>query len=93
MTRRRVNPELLRNLVNASEIARRAGVQRSAVSNWSARGVGFPEPVVRLMYDWREVDAWLRETHRHPKPQANRSDTVTVSRPVDDHRFAPRPWR
>lgn len=89
MTRRRVSHELLRNLVNASEIARRAGVQRSAVSNWSARGVGFPEPVVRLMFDWREVETWLRATDRYPLS----AKRITTPTPVEDHRFAPRPWR
>lgn len=94
--KRKRDSELLANLVNAAEIARRAGVGRPAVANWSARGVGFPEPVVRLLYDWREVEAWLRATARYPRAKP---EEVAPARTIDesityalDH-LAPRPWR
>lgn len=96
--RGRIDPELLRNLVNGAEIARRAGVQRSAVSNWSVRFPGFPEPVIRLLYDWREVEVWLRGTDRYPitgkgKALTERTLIPAVGNPVDDHRQPRRSWR
>ena len=52
------------DLVTAAEIAERLGVQRSTVSNWRARPLGFPEPIFRLNYRWPDVVAWLLTTGR-----------------------------
>lgn len=60
------------DLVSASEIARRAGVEREAVRLWQQglRGPGgFPAPVARVvesspLWSWAEVTDWL---HAHGK--------------------------
>src|SRR5260221_9757166 len=50
--------------VAAADIARLAGVGRSAVSNWRRRYAGFPQPVAGTMasplFALAEVEAWLR---------------------------------
>jgi N-6 DNA Methylase len=50
-------------LVAAADIARLAGVGRSAVSNWRRRYAGFPQPVAGTpaspLFALAEVDAWL----------------------------------
>jgi hypothetical protein len=66
----------VRELVNASEIARRAGVSREAVSNWAQRHKDFPKPikaadgVKHTLRDWAQVEAWLakqRASRRVPQ--------------------------
>jgi hypothetical protein len=51
-------------LVTSADIARLAGVGRSAVSNWRRRYAGFPQPVAGTpaspLFALAEVDAWLR---------------------------------
>ena len=51
-------------LVAAADIARMAGVGRSAVSNWRRRYAGFPKPVAGTpaspLFALAEVEAWLR---------------------------------
>jgi hypothetical protein len=51
-------------LVAAADIARLAGVGRSAVSNWRRRHAGFPQPVAGTpaspLFALTEVEAWLR---------------------------------
>src|SRR5215831_14093743 len=51
-------------LVAAADIARLAGVGRSAVSNWRRRYAGFPKPVAGTaaspLFALAEVEAWLR---------------------------------
>ncbi len=51
-------------LVAAADIARLAGVGRSAVSNWRRRYAGFPQPVAGTpaspLFVLAEVEAWLR---------------------------------
>lgn len=51
-------------LVAAADIARMAGVGRSAVSNWRRRYAGFPQPVggtpASPLFALTEVEAWLR---------------------------------
>ena len=48
-----------------SEIARLAGVNNSAVTNWTNRDVGFPKPAIvsvsgkTRLWDWYEVKEWL----------------------------------
>jgi hypothetical protein len=59
----------VKELVNASEIARRAGVSREAVSNWAQRHKDFPKPikaadgVKHTLRDWAQVETWLAK-HR-----------------------------
>jgi len=61
-------PDSTLPLVGVSEIAARAGVVRSAVTNWVERYDDFPAPVADLhcgpIYWWPHVAAWLRESHR-----------------------------
>jgi transcriptional regulator with XRE-family HTH domain len=59
----RVEPDYL---VSASEIAKRSGCSRSAVSLYAKgeRGNDFPKPVARVttdspLWDWVKVSAWL----------------------------------
>ena len=51
-------------LVAAADIARLAGVGRSAVSNWRRRYAGFPQPAAGTpaspLFALAEVEAWLR---------------------------------
>ena len=51
-------------LVTAADIARLAGVGRSAVSNWRRRYAGFPQPAAGTpaspLFALAEVEAWLR---------------------------------
>ena len=55
-------------LVTAADIARLAGVGRSAVSNWRRRYAGFPQPVAGTpaspLFALAEVEAWLRDQGR-----------------------------
>ncbi|MFD0903453.1 N-6 DNA methylase [Actinomadura sediminis] len=54
-----INPS---TLVSSSDIARRAGVQRAAVSNWRRRHADFPAPVVRSpgeLFKAEQVAIWL----------------------------------
>lgn len=60
----RIEPD---HLVNASDIARRSGLGRAAISLYvsGARREGFPRPVARVttespLWDWVEVASWLR---------------------------------
>lgn len=56
--------------VALSDIARRLGVSKSAVSNYRARDRNFPEPVFEVangtvpVFEWEKVKAWamLRKT-------------------------------
>jgi hypothetical protein len=51
-------------LVGIHEVAAMAGVTTSAVANWTARYVDFPEPLAELhcgrIYDREEVQRWLK---------------------------------
>lgn len=49
-------------LVSKSDIAEMANVDRSVVSKWIARGLGFPQPVEGDRYEPREVAEWLINT-------------------------------
>ena len=64
----RVEPDYL---VNASDIALRAKLGRSAVSNYALglRGKGFPHPVARVttdspLWDWVQVSRWMYNHRR-----------------------------
>lgn len=54
--------------VGATEIAARAGVQRTTVERWTQRHDTFPDPQWtiggRPAYDWHEVVAWRERTGR-----------------------------
>lgn len=53
------------DLINMSQIAKRAGVSRQAVKQWFDAGGSFPAPVRtdkrQTLFDRDAVDAWLRE--------------------------------
>ena len=55
-------------VVDAHSIADRLGVKPVTVRQWRRRGLGFPEPHVRLrcgpVWDWNVVETWARETGR-----------------------------
>ena len=64
----RVEPD---HLVSLSEIARRAGLTRAAISLYAkgARAEGFPVPVARVtsespLWDWYEVARWMHSHER-----------------------------
>ena len=75
--------------VTLREVAARAGVQPSAVSNWRKRNVGFPQPVGSRgreeHFDVGEVDAWLRATGRL-QPPADASAQLVLSKTDRDRR-------
>lgn len=59
-------------LVGASEIAERLGVNRpSLVQDWRLRYSDFPQPVARLkgahVWAWPDVERWARRSGRLPK--------------------------
>lgn len=65
---RRVEPD---DLVSISDIAKRSGLTRAAVSNYAnqERGANFPTPIVRLMSEsplwaWVEVSRWMLQMQR-----------------------------
>ncbi len=60
------------HLVGAHEIATRAGVKRpQVIHDWRHRHPEFPQPLTTignsLVWDWRDVETWLRKTGRLPK--------------------------
>jgi transcriptional regulator with XRE-family HTH domain len=59
--------------VNRAEIARRFGVTRPAVSEWTRKST-FPAPVTAIagmaIYDWVDVLEWVR-TERRRTPLAS----------------------
>ena len=74
----RVEPD---DVVNAAEIARRAGMSREAVRLWSSgeRGnVGFPSPIAvlgprTLLWSWAEVAGWLSQRGELEKGELRRA--------------------
>ena len=71
-------------LVSLSEIARLAGVNRSAVANWRDRHADFPRPVSTPasgpLYDRTQVKAWLVAK----RPDTLRSPTMPSARQFQD---------
>jgi hypothetical protein len=66
----RIEPDYL---VSATEIAKRLGCTRAAVSLYAKgeRGAAFPKPVARIttdspLWDWAEVSSWLCHQHKLP---------------------------
>jgi hypothetical protein len=74
-------------LVSLSEIAKRTGLTRAAITQYALghRGEGFPTPVARVMtesplWDWVQVAQWMRHSHK-----ANiDADVVVKARVVRD---------
>lgn len=60
------------DLVGPDEIARRFGVRSSAVANWRARGLGFPDPELRVsrvnLWRWEVVRDWATSHGRTLAP-------------------------
>jgi len=80
-------------LVAAADIARMAGVGRSAVSNWRRRYAGFPKPVAGTaaspLFALAEVEAWLRGSGKLLEvPLAERAWQELRARAGDDQRLA-----
>jgi hypothetical protein len=80
-------------LVAAADIARLAGVGRSAVSNWRRRYAGFPPPVAGTpaspLFALAEVEAWLRAEGRLLEvPLVERAWQELRARAGDDLRLA-----
>src|SRR5215469_3019538 len=80
-------------LVAAADIARMAGVGRSAVSNWRRRYAGFPKPVAGTpaspLFALAEVEAWLRGNGKLLEvPLAERAWQELRARAGDDLRLA-----
>ncbi len=80
-------------LVAAADIARLAGVGRSAVSNWRRRYAGFPQPVAGTpaspLFALSEVEAWLRGQGRLLEvPLVERAWQELRARVRDDLRLA-----
>ncbi|MET3762306.1 hypothetical protein [Sphingomonas sp. UYEF23] len=66
------------HLVSLSDIAKRAGLSRSALTNYhkGERADNFPKPVARVtsespLWDWCEVATWL-----HSRDQLSRDDMI-----------------
>jgi len=80
-------------LVAAADIARLAGVGRSAVSNWRRRYAGFPQPVAGTpaspLFALAEVEGWLRGQGRLLEvPLVERAWQELRVHAGDDHRLA-----
>jgi hypothetical protein len=84
----RIEPD---HLVSASEIAKRCGLGRAAVSLYAtgARAEGFPHPVARVttaspLWDWVEVSSWLYHRNKLDLEIAVRARLVrNVNRVID----------
>jgi hypothetical protein len=67
-TNRTPPPEDPPSLVGYMEIAMRAGVRRSTVTDWRNRHPDFPRPLVELhvgpVFWWPDVRRWLHRTGR-----------------------------
>jgi predicted DNA-binding transcriptional regulator AlpA len=59
----------LQDIVGAHEIAERLGLSfPNVVHNWRRRHSDFPQPIKELqagcIWDWRDIEAWLKSTGR-----------------------------
>lgn len=75
-------------LVSLSDMAERAGMTRSAMTNYAKgyRQSGFPAPCVKVtsgspLWDWAEVAAWL---HEHDRLSAEAADAAAVIRTANE---------
>lgn len=78
----RIEPD---HLVSASEIAKRCGLGRAAISLYAAgeRREGFPRPIARVttespLWDWVEVASWLHQRNRLDRATAVQARLVRV---------------
>lgn len=76
----RVEPD---SIVSLAEIAKRAGLSRSALSHYAhgQRGDGFPRPIARVtteapLWDWPTVASWLLKRGKISEDVA--ADAVTL---------------
>ena len=70
-------------LVSISDIAKRAGMTRAAISNYfrGLRGDGFPSPVARItsdspLWDWADVARWLARSGKVPTASALEAELI-----------------
>ena len=70
-------------LVSISDIAKRAGMTRAAISNYfrGLRGDGFPPPVARItsdspLWDWADVARWLARSGKVPTASAVEAELI-----------------
>ncbi len=90
----RVEPDYL---VNASEIAKRTGMGRAAISLYAKgeRAQAFPHPVARVttdspLWDWVEVSSWMYHEHKLPLGAVVEAKMVReVNRVVTGDRLPP----
>jgi hypothetical protein len=82
----RIEPD---HLVSLSDIARRIGMSRSAITNYhkGERGEGFPPPVARItserpLYDWCEVAKWFYERGQTSRDEVERARVVKEANTV-----------
>lgn len=47
------------DIVDTEEIARRLGIQRDTVSQWMRRHQDFPRPLIKGVWDFRDVERWV----------------------------------
>lgn len=73
-------------LVSLTDIARRTGLSRAAVSQYSKgqRGEDFPSPVARVtsqtsLYDWAKVATWLFQNEKLSRDDAIAAEAVKVA--------------
>lgn len=61
------------DLVDVSEIAKRAGTTPGTVQSWRHRHADFPAPLVQLrigpVWEWGAVVAWLRQERKPGRPR------------------------
>jgi predicted DNA-binding transcriptional regulator AlpA len=84
----RIEPD---HLVSASEIAKRCGLSRAAISLYAtgARAEGFPHPVALVttespLWDWAEVSSWFYHRNKLDLEVAVRARLVrNVNRVID----------
>ena len=76
----RIEPDYL---VSASDIAKRAGIGRAAVSLYATgrRGQGFPPPIARVttespLWDWVEVASWMYHERKLPLDELLRAKAL-----------------
>jgi hypothetical protein len=60
------------DIVDVTEIARRAGTTAGTVHSWRVRHEDFPAPLVTLaigpIWKWRDVERWLAKPRRTGRP-------------------------
>lgn len=79
----RIEPD---SIVSLAEIAKRAGLTRSALTNYAhgLRGEGFPRPIARVttdnpLWDWPTVAGWLLERGKISFEAAAEAETLKAA--------------